>query len=235
MMHLLFVHGGREWTGRARVFTTVATGLTERGYTAGGVRGIEMRDPKTKTLKDRVVAMDVIQPTSQLLVVGSNGYGKRTDLASYRAQGRGGRGIKTMDVTSKTGPVIDAAVVEPEDVLMVLSENGVAIRMEIKGIRAAGRPLGRPIVHAGRQHAHRAGHQFLRVRAPRPVFPHVVHLAVQPGAEPAREMADVGAQTHAAHPDRVESPAASQRRQVLFELAEVFGRGRRRVHGTRPV
>jgi DNA gyrase subunit A len=113
--------------------------VPERGYTAGGVRGIELRDPKTKQLRDRVVAMDLIKPTSQLLVAGINGYGKRTDLASYRAQGRGGRGIKTMDVTPKTGPVIDAAVVEPEDVLMVLTESGVAIRMNIKEIRSAGR------------------------------------------------------------------------------------------------
>src|SRR4029079_9396770 len=57
----------------------------------------------------------------------------------YRAQGGGGRAIKTMDVTGKTGPIVDAAVVEPEDKLMVLTESGVTIRMDIQTIRAAGR------------------------------------------------------------------------------------------------
>ncbi len=83
--------------------------------------------------------MDVISPTSQLLVCSERGFGKRTDLASYRAQSRGGKGIITMNVTPKTGPIIDAAVVEPEDKLMVLTENGVAIRMDIAPIRSTGR------------------------------------------------------------------------------------------------
>ena len=113
--------------------------VPERGRPAGGVRGIEMRDPKTKKLIDRVVATDVVSRTSQLLVTSVNGFGKRTDLASYRAQSRGGKGIITMNITSKTGPIVDAAVVEPEDKLMVLTEKGVTIRMEIAGIRAAGR------------------------------------------------------------------------------------------------
>ena len=113
--------------------------VPERGYMAGGVRGIEMRDPKTKKLADIVVAMDVVSPTSQLLVTSTRGFGKRTDLRQYRAQSRGGRGIITMDVTTKTGPIIDAAVVEPEDKLMVLTESGVTIRMDIASIRAAGR------------------------------------------------------------------------------------------------
>lgn len=111
----------------------------ERGRTAGGVRGIEMRDPKTKTLADRVVAMDLVSPTSQLLVCSANGFGKRTDLSKYRAQSRGGRGVTTMDITAKTGPIVDAAVVEPKDKLMVLTESGVTIRMDIESIRAAGR------------------------------------------------------------------------------------------------
>ncbi|HZP83483.1 MAG TPA: DNA gyrase subunit A [Chthonomonadaceae bacterium] len=113
--------------------------VPERGRPAGGVRGIELRDPKTKQLKDRVVAMDIVSPTSQLLVASEKGYGKRTDLGLYRAQSRGGKGIITMNVTPKTGPIVDAAVVEPDDKLMVLTESGVAIRMDIAGIRAAGR------------------------------------------------------------------------------------------------
>lgn len=113
--------------------------LSARGNTAGGVRGIELRDPKTKLVRDRVVAVDLVSPTSQLLVCSEKGFGKRTDLSSYRAQTRGGRGLITMNVTSKTGPIVDAAVVEPEDKLMVLTESGVAIRMDVQPIRATGR------------------------------------------------------------------------------------------------
>ncbi len=113
--------------------------VPERSRQAGGVRGIEMRDPKTKELIDLVVAMDVVSPTSQLLVASEHGYGKRTDLASYRAQSRGGKGILTMDVTTKTGPIVDAAVVEPDDKLMVLTEKGVMIQMDVQTIRKAGR------------------------------------------------------------------------------------------------
>ena len=60
-------------------------------------------------------------------------------LAKYNAQGRAGRGVRTMDITSKTGNIVDAVVVEPEDKLMVLTENGVAIRTSIAEIRATGR------------------------------------------------------------------------------------------------
>lgn len=138
----------RHSTGEQEVIMVTRNGMsirfleqdiTARSNTAGGVRGIEMRDPKTKLLKDKVVAMDLISPTSQLLVCSEKGFGKRTDLSSYRAQTRGGRGIITMNVTSKTGPIVDAAVVEPEDKLMVLTESGVAIRMDVAPIRATGR------------------------------------------------------------------------------------------------
>jgi DNA gyrase subunit A len=109
-----------------------------RGRPAGGVRGIEMRDADGK-LKDEVVAMDIVRKTSQLLVVGERGIGKRTDLANYRAQSRGGKGLITMDITAKTGPIVDAQVVEPDDRLMIITKNGITIRMEVLGIRAAGR------------------------------------------------------------------------------------------------
>ncbi len=113
--------------------------LPERSRQAGGVRGIEMRDPVTKQLKDRVVGMDVVSSTSQLLVASENGYGKRTDMASYRSQTRGGRGVTTMNITAKTGPIVDAAVVEPDDKLMIITEKGITIRMDITSIRAVGR------------------------------------------------------------------------------------------------
>jgi len=109
-----------------------------RGRPAGGVRGIEMRD-ENKELADTVVAVDLVDPSRQLLVVGERGVGKRSDLSLYRIQSRGGRGIITMEVTEKTGPVVAATVVTPADRLMLITVNGVAIRMEVSEIRAAGR------------------------------------------------------------------------------------------------
>ncbi len=108
------------------------------GRQAGGVRGIELRGPDGKP-QDKVVAMDLVRSTSQLLVVGEHGIGKRTDLGSYRAQTRGGKGIITMSVNEKTGPIVDAIVVEPDDRLMIITSNGITIKMEVMGIRAAGR------------------------------------------------------------------------------------------------
>ena len=108
-----------------------------RGRAAGGVRGIEMRDPATRKMVDRVVTMDIVAPDTelQLLVISENGLGKRTDLSKYNRQGRGGRGVKTMDVTTRTGPVIAAAVVGEDDKLMVISEKGVTIQTTIREIR----------------------------------------------------------------------------------------------------
>ncbi|MCC6729280.1 MAG: DNA gyrase subunit A [Chthonomonadales bacterium] len=109
-----------------------------RGRPAGGVRGIEMRGG-TGQIHDHVVAMDVVRPTSELLVVGERGVGKRTALASYRTQSRGGKGLITMDITEKTGPIVDGVVVEPDDRLMIITSNGITIRMEVEGIRKTGR------------------------------------------------------------------------------------------------
>ena len=78
--------------------------VPERSRQAGGVRGIDLRDPKTKKPIDLVVGMDVVSPTSQLLVASENGFGKRTDLKDYRAQTRGGKGVITMNVTTRDRP-----------------------------------------------------------------------------------------------------------------------------------
>jgi DNA gyrase subunit A len=128
---IMVTHGGKSIRFKE-------SNVPSRGRPAGGVRGIEMRDANGK-LKDHVVAMDVIRPTSQLLVVGEKGIGKRTNLADYRSQSRGGKGIITMDITEKTGNIVDAVVVEPDDKLMIITRNGITIRMEVAGIRAAGR------------------------------------------------------------------------------------------------
>lgn len=141
----------RYTTGNDEVILITRRGLAirfpeaevpERGRSAGGVRGIELRDPAKKTLRDSVVAVAIVRPEdrdAQLLVASENGFGKRTDLDSYRVQSRGGRGIITMNVTQRTGEIVDAAIVRPEDKLMILTEKGVAIRVNVADIRLAGR------------------------------------------------------------------------------------------------
>ncbi|MBM3495826.1 MAG: DNA gyrase subunit A, partial [Armatimonadetes bacterium] len=109
-----------------------------RGRPAGGVRGIEMRD-ETGKLADRVVAVDLVDETKQLLVVGDRGVGKRSALGLYRIQARGGRGLITMEITEKTGQVVAATVVDDDDRLMIITANGITIRMPVSGIRSAGR------------------------------------------------------------------------------------------------
>ncbi len=109
-----------------------------RGRAAGGVRGIEMRDAEGN-LADRVVTMDLVDATSELLVVGDRGVGKRSPLDLYRSQSRGGKGIITMDTTEKTGLVVEALVVEPDDRLMIITMKGITIRMRVDDIRKAGR------------------------------------------------------------------------------------------------
>lgn len=107
------------------------------GRTASGVTAIRLKG------KDFVSSMNLITKTEakdhKLLVVMSNGYGKQTPLSQYRLQSRGGSGIKTAEVTTKTGAVMDARVVSTEKELIALSAKGQVIRTEIASIRTASR------------------------------------------------------------------------------------------------
>ncbi|HQK63529.1 MAG TPA: DNA gyrase subunit A, partial [Candidatus Staskawiczbacteria bacterium] len=111
------------------------------GRSAAGVRGIRLKKG------DEVVGMDVISKTENkekryLLVVMENGYGKRTDIGQYKIQTRGGSGIKTAQITSKTGGIVMASVLEPaldEEDLIVISQHGQVIRTGVKSISQLGR------------------------------------------------------------------------------------------------
>ena len=100
---------------------------------SGGVRGITLNPG------DYVVSMDIVRPKCELLVVSQKGLGKRTDLDSYRAQTRGGKGIKTMAMTERGGEIVGGRVVCQEDKAIVLTSNGIAIRMRLNEVRACGR------------------------------------------------------------------------------------------------
>ena len=90
---------------------------------------------------DRVVGMICMEPESanDILVLSENGYGKRTDLDAYRTTNRGGKGVKTMQVTEKTGKVVSIQSVSDEYDLMIITRNGTAIRTAASDIRLAGR------------------------------------------------------------------------------------------------
>ncbi|MBX3120329.1 MAG: DNA gyrase subunit A [Fimbriimonadaceae bacterium] len=104
-----------------------------RGRAAGGVRAMTLRPG------DVIMSANIVRPETTLLVVGENGFGKRTDLEEYRVQGRGGSGILTMNVTEKTGEIVGAEVVDDEDKLLVMTTNGKGIRIKVKEIRLVGR------------------------------------------------------------------------------------------------
>ncbi|MFM2331165.1 MAG: hypothetical protein RLZZ26_672 [Candidatus Parcubacteria bacterium] len=114
--------------------------VREMGRTAGGVRGMSIKKG------DRVVSAEVIPAISakdaSLLVVMSKGYGKRTEMDEYKVQGRGGSGIKTAEVTAKTGEIIGAKVVFgdlKEEELVVISKKGQVIRTSVAGIPSLSR------------------------------------------------------------------------------------------------
>ena len=110
------------------------------GRGASGVRGVRLHSG------DRVVGMDVVSATlakiGQLLIVMSNGFGKRSNLAGYKVQGRGGSGIKTAKVTNKTGEIVTALVVNAkaiEEDMIIISAKGQVIRLPLKSVSLLGR------------------------------------------------------------------------------------------------
>ena len=107
--------------------------VREMGRATTGVRGIQLEEG------DRVIGMVVIRRDATLLVVAERGMGKRSPLGDYRLQKRGGKGIITLRRTEKTGAVVALKEVLPEDELMLVSRQGVIIRLPVDGIRVAGR------------------------------------------------------------------------------------------------
>ena len=123
-------------SGRAIRFSEEKVRPTGRG--AIGVAGIEVEDEK-----DEVVGMICVNPTLQnertILVVSDKGFGKRTPMDEYRFTNRGGKGVKTINVTEKTGGVVGILDVSPSEDLMITCKSGVTIRMPVSGISEQGR------------------------------------------------------------------------------------------------
>ena len=107
------------------------------GRTAAGVAGIRLKG------SDAVSSMDLVTKDKakdgRLLVVMQNGFGKHTALSQYKVQKRGGSGVKTAEVTAKTGPVVSAHIVTTEEELFAVSAKGQTIRTDLKTVRVTGR------------------------------------------------------------------------------------------------
>ncbi|MEN9002557.1 MAG: DNA gyrase subunit A [Flavobacteriales bacterium] len=106
------------------------------GRTASGVRGIRL----TNELTDEVVGMIAVEnEEANIMVVSENGYGKRSQVGDYRITKRGGKGVKTINITEKTGELISLKNVSDEDDLMIINKSGIAIRLKVSGLRVMGR------------------------------------------------------------------------------------------------
>jgi len=105
------------------------------GRTAYGVKGIELE------AGDKLIAMEVVRRRegATLLTVTEHGFGKRTDLAEYRSQGRGGKGIITIQTTPRNGDVVAVMQVDPEDDVMIITAGGQIIRLQVANLRVIGR------------------------------------------------------------------------------------------------
>ena len=145
--------GAKLTTGNSQVLIAVKSGKLVRfeeektrpmGRTASGVRGITLADEKDEVIGLVSIDKDHVND-SQLLVVTENGYGKRTKLVDedgedvYRITNRGGKGVKTLNITEKTGQLISINDVTDEDDLMIINKSGLTIRMKISDLRVMGR------------------------------------------------------------------------------------------------
>lgn len=107
--------------------------LRSAGRAAGGVRGIRLSST------DKVVGMTLARDDCELLVATEHGFGKRTPLDSYRKQSRGGSGIKTMNLNDKTGKIVETAVVDDTDKIVIITTKGIMLKIRVKEIRSCGR------------------------------------------------------------------------------------------------
>ena len=131
-------------TGNSQILIAVKSGKCIRfeegktrpmGRNASGVRGVRLKDNS-----DEVVGMlSVNDMDSDILVVSENGYGKRSKLDDYRITNRGGKGVKTISITGKTGSLVSIKNVSDGDDLMIINKSGIAIRMEVSSLRVMGR------------------------------------------------------------------------------------------------
>lgn len=138
------LYGAKLTTGDSQVMLAVKSGKAIRfeesktrpmGRNASGVRGIRLANDN-----DEVIGMVAVNDSeSDILVVSENGYGKRSSLEDYRITNRGGKGVKTINVTEKTGNLVAIKNVSDDDDLMIINKSGITIRLAVANLRVMGR------------------------------------------------------------------------------------------------
>lgn len=123
---IIGTHGGYSVTFAESV-------VRDMGRAAAGVRGIRLREG------DYVVGTAILTPESEVLVITENGYGKRTASSEYPVKGRGGKGIKTANITPKNGPLAGLTTVSGEEDILVITDKGVIIRFNVATVSQTGR------------------------------------------------------------------------------------------------
>ncbi|MHC5373087.1 DNA gyrase subunit A [Enterococcus sp. LJL120] len=113
--------------------TFAETAARDMGRTASGVRGIRLREG------DFVVGAAIMDENQEVLVITENGYGKRTAVSEYPVKGRGGKGIKTANITSKNGPLAGLTTVSGDEDIMLITDKGVIIRFNVSNVSQTGR------------------------------------------------------------------------------------------------
>ena len=113
--------------------TFLEEAVRDMGRTAAGVRGVRLRE------EDYVIGASIIRGEDEVLVITENGYGKRTKGSEYPIKGRGGKGIKTANVTEKNGPLAGLTTVSGEEDLLLITNKGVMIRFHTADVSQTGR------------------------------------------------------------------------------------------------
>lgn len=133
----------RLTTGTSEIIMALKSGKSIRfneekvrpmGRNASGVKGVSLA-----SAKDEVVGMICVKPEDNVLVVSEKGYGKRSELEEYRVTNRGGKGVKAMNITDKTGNLMSILNVTDKDDLMIITKNGILIRLSVASLRVIGR------------------------------------------------------------------------------------------------
>ncbi len=127
--------------------------VREMGRTATGVRGMTLDEDE----QDEVIGMIVINDAEyeNIMVVSEQGYGKRSDVEEYRITNRGGKGVKTLDITEKTGKLVAIKTVTDDNDLMIINKSGVVIRLKVADVRIQGRATqGVRLINLGKRNDH---------------------------------------------------------------------------------
>ena len=127
--------------------------VREMGRTATGVRGMTLDEDG----QDEVIGMIVINDAEyeNIMVVSEQGYGKRSDVEEYRITNRGGKGVKTLDITEKTGKLVAIKTVTDDNDLMIINKSGVVIRLKVADVRIQGRATqGVRLINLGKRNDH---------------------------------------------------------------------------------